>query len=152
MIKLKIFATRKQPLDIDIILLVIRLVYGYAFILISGWKIKNPFTWIGPDSSYSGFFQALAAVSEFYGGIAIMVGLFTRLGTFGIACTMAVALHLHHFIMGDPFVNLTGGSSYQLPAIYFLVAILFLFMGPGRFSLDRIIFGQVPYNTPEKND
>jgi hypothetical protein len=41
--------------------------------------------------------------------------------------------------MGDPLVNLTGGSSYQLPAAYLVIAVLMLAAGPGRFSADHLI-------------
>jgi putative oxidoreductase len=45
-------------------------------------------------------------------------------------------------IMKDPFVNMTGGSSYE-PALVFLgISILFLALGPGRFSIDQKIFGE----------
>lgn len=41
----KLFAGRKLTLDIDVILLLIRIAGGYAFV-IHGWgKIQNPFTW-----------------------------------------------------------------------------------------------------------
>jgi putative oxidoreductase len=43
--------------------------------------------------------------------------------------------------MGDPFVNLTGGRSFELATAYLLIALVLLVAGPGRFSLDRTIFG-----------
>jgi putative oxidoreductase len=138
----KLFATRLQPLDFDIVLLLMRLACGYAFIIIGSGKIKDPMGWMGPDAAYPGFLIALAAISEFVGGIALMLGLVTRLAGFGLCCTMLVAIYEHKFNMGDPLVNLTGGSSYQLPVMYFFIALMLLVNGPGRFSLDRLIFGQ----------
>ena len=35
----------------------------------------------------------------------------------------------------------TGSASFELPAAYFCLAVLLLAGGPGRFSLDRRIFG-----------
>ena len=121
-------------------LLLLRVVAGLAFVF-HGWpKIQNPFGWMGPDGFAPGLFQALAALSEFIGGIAWMVGLLIPLSSLGIACTMVVAVCMHAFMRGDPFVS-AGGSSYELAAIYFCISILLLAAGPGRFSADRKIFG-----------
>jgi putative oxidoreductase len=137
----KIFAVRPHGADVDFVLLLIRIVVGIAF-LYHGWgKIQNPMAWMGPDAEVPGWLQALAALSEFGGGIALIFGLFTRLAAFGLMCTMAFAVHAHAIKMGDPFVNLTGGRSFEPAAIYLLIAILFLVLGPGRFSLDSRIFG-----------
>jgi putative oxidoreductase len=139
--KSQLFAIRRQPLETDLVVLFIRLVVGYAFML-HGWgKIQNPLGWMGPTSSVPGIFQALAAISEFGGGFALITGFLTRLGAFGIACTMAVAVFLHRFVLKDPFVNLTGGRAYELAAAYLVVAAYFVISGPGRYSLDRLIFG-----------
>lgn len=137
----KFFAVRNQPLDIDIVLLLIRMVCGYTFIL-HGWgKIQDPFHWAGDQSPFPTFLLGLAALSEFGGGLAWVAGLLTRLAAFGIACTMIVAVYMHSIIMGDPLVSLTGGRAFELAAVYFLIALLLLIAGPGRFSLDRKLFG-----------
>jgi putative oxidoreductase len=135
------FAIRELPVGVDLALLLIRLLAGYAFVL-HGWgKIQNPLNWMGQGSSIPGIFQALAAVSEFGGGFALITGFLTRLGALGIGCTMAVAVYMHRFVMGDPFMNLSGGRSYEPASVYLVIALLLLIAGPGRFSLDRIIFG-----------
>ncbi len=121
-------------------LLLLRLVAGLAF-AIHGWpKIQNPFGWMGPEGFAPGIFQALAALSEFGGGIAWIVGLLTPLAALGIGCTMIVAVCMHAFMQGDPFVS-AGGSSYELAAIYLSISVLLLAAGPGRFSADRQFFG-----------
>jgi len=139
--KSKCCAIRNQPVDVDLILLLIRIICGYAFVLIGWGKIQHPLNWMGDESSVPGILQALAAISEFGGGIALIIGLLTRLGALGIGCTMVGAIIMHRFVMGDPFVNFTGGSSYQLAVVYLLIALLLVTLGPGRFSLDRRIFG-----------
>jgi putative oxidoreductase len=125
-------------------LLVLRLVAGWAFILHGYGKITNPFGWMGPDAGVPGVFQALAAISEFGGGIAWMLGLLTPLFSFGLLCTMAVATHMHAVVLGDPFVKSGPGPGgfYEPGLVYFCVAVLFLLAGPGRFSADRFIFGE----------
>lgn len=121
-------------------LLVLRLVMGAAFVL-HGWpKIQNPLSWMGPDATMPGILQALAAISEFGGGLALIVGLLTRFASLGIAAVMVVALATVHLAMGHPFVAKAGGPSCELPAVYLACAVLFLIMGPGRISLDALLF------------
>ena len=132
---------RDHVLGGDVGLLLIRLVGGVAF-MIHGWgKIQNPFGWMGAEAPVPGFLQALAALSEFGGGLAWILGLLTPLACLGLASTMAVAAFMHAIQWGDPFVATGGGPSYELALVYFCVSALILVLGPGRLSLDRVIFG-----------
>lgn len=136
------FAPAQHSTFADLALLLLRVVVGLAFML-HGWgKIQNPFAWMGPEGFAPGFLQALAALSEFGGGLAWILGLLTPLASLGIASTMAVAFSTHAFLRGDPFVSMTGGPASELAAVYFCIAMLLLALGPGRFSLDRMIFGK----------
>ena len=123
-------------------LLLLRLVVGLAFMFHGYGKIQNPFGWMGPNANMPGIFQALAALSEFGGGLAWMLGLLTPLASLGLACTMGVAVRLHAFVLHDPFVRKDLGGSYELASVYLCVALLLLLAGPGRFSVDRLIFGE----------
>lgn len=123
-------------------LLILRLVAGLAFIFHGYGKITNPFGWMPAESGVPGILQALAAVSEFGGGIAWMLGILTPLASFGLACTMAVAVWMHAVVLRDPFVPQGPGSSYELVSIYLCIAVLLLLSGPGRISLDRAVFGK----------
>jgi putative oxidoreductase len=125
-------------------MLLLRLVMGTAFIF-HGWsKIQNPLDWMGPDAGVPGILQALAALSEFGGGMALIVGLLTRLASLGIAGVMVGALVMVHLPQGHPFVGKGGGPSYELSAVYLACAALFLLLGAGRFSLDAILFNKRP--------
>ena len=125
----------------DLGLFLVRVVAGSAF-MIHGWgKIQNPFAWMGAEAPVPGFLQALAALSEFGGGLAWILGLLTPLACLGMASTMAVAVFMHAFKWGDPFIASGGGSSYELALVYLVIAILLFGIGPGRLSLDRVIFG-----------
>jgi putative oxidoreductase len=121
-------------------LLILRLVMGAAFIL-HGWpKIQNPTAWLGAGNPTPALFQALAAVAEFGGGIALILGLLTRVAAVGLAVTMVVAITTFHLPQRDPFVN-PGGSSWELAGIYLACSILLFLTGPGRISLDAAFFG-----------
>lgn len=123
-------------------LLLIRVVSGLG-IALHGWgKIQKPFTWMGPDAPVPGFLQALAALSEFGGGIALILGFLTPLALFGLAITMIVAITTVHLKAGHPFVARGGGPSFELAALYLAVSLLVLIAGPGRLSLDAIFFGR----------
>jgi putative oxidoreductase len=125
-------------------LLLVRLVTGAAFIR-HGWpKIQNPFGWMsamGPTPVPS-FLQALAALAEF-GGIALILGLLTPLAAFGIVCQMLGALFLVHFPRGDSFVA-QGRPSFELALVYLVLAVLLIALGPGRWSLDALLFRKAP--------
>ena len=68
-------------------LLLLRLVMGVAFVL-HGWgKIQNPMGWMGPEATMPAVLQALAAISEFGGGLALIAGLLTRSASLGITAS-----------------------------------------------------------------
>jgi len=138
----RILQPSPQPAFSSTALLLMRLVIGTAFI-IHGWpKIHNPFGWMGPQSPVPGFFQLLAALSEFGGGIAWVIGLLVPLASLGIGCTMIVAVSMHAIVLHDPFVHLAGGRSFELASAYLCTAVLMFAMGPGTFSLDAKVFGE----------
>lgn len=123
-------------------LLFLRVAMGIVFIL-HGWpKIQNAFSWMGTDSGVPGIFQAAAAVAEFGGGIALALGLLTRFSALSIAGVMVGALALVHIPHGDPFVGKPGAPSSEPATVYLVCALLFVLVGPGRFSLDALLFGQ----------
>ena len=138
----QLFKPRHLSARVSTGLLLLRLVVGLAFMHHGFGKIQHPFGWMGPDATIPGVFQALAAVSEFGGGLAWMLGLLTPLASSGLLCTMTVAVWTHTTVLHDPFVSQTGGRSFELALVYLSVAVLLLLAGPGRFSLDRLIFGE----------
>ncbi len=136
----KFFQIPALSSNVSIGLLLVRLVMGVAFIL-HGWgKIQAPFSWM-PNSNIPGIFLFLAALSEFGGGIALILGCLTSLASLGLAFTMAVAVYFHAVVFGDPFVS-KGGGSYELGMLYFALSIMFVLAGPGKFSIDKTIFGE----------
>jgi putative oxidoreductase len=83
--------------------------------------------------------SALAAGSaEFFGGIALIVGLLTRFAGANFAFTMLVASFAVH---GGAFGAQNGGMEYPLTLA--MVSLAIALTGPGRFSLDRVVFSKV---------
>lgn len=126
-------------------LLVLRLVVGTAFIL-HGWpKIQNPMHWMG--DKVSPILQLAAAIAEFGGGIALILGFLTPIAAGSIAIDMAFALFLVHFPQHQPFVGGGPGGSFELPLVYLAVMAALLGTGPGAYSLDAAVFGRGPVAT-----
>ena len=126
--------------SVSLALLLLRLIVGVAF-LYHGWgKIQNTFAWMPAGSPIPGFLQFLAALSEFGGGAALILGLFTPLASLGLGLTMLVATYFHAIVMNDPFVNLTGDGSFEPALGYLGISVLFMALGPGKISLDALLF------------
>ena len=123
-----------------IALLVVRFVFGLGLMLHGLPKTKSPFGWMGPDAAVPGILQFLAVFSEVGGGLALIIGLLTPIAAFGIVSTMLYAIFAVHLANGDPFVG--KGGSYESAAGYFSVALLILLAGPGKLSLDALLFGR----------
>lgn len=77
----------------------------------------------------------VAAFTEFFGGIALILGLLTPLAAIGVAIDMAVAIvkvHLHR--------GLTGSGGFEFPLSVLALALLLLADGPGYLALDHALF------------
>jgi putative oxidoreductase len=124
-------------------LLVLRLVAGTAMML-HGWpKIQHATSWMGPKAPVPGVLQALAAVAEFGGGLCWVLGLLTPVASLLILGTMATALAMVHLPQGDPFVaRQPGGPSLEPALDYLAIAVTLLLVGPGKLSLDALLFGR----------
>ena len=116
----------------------LRVVAGLLFLQAGGMKI---FDWFGGGPSQFGGHPAfmsqtwIGGVLEFYGGAAILVGLFTRPVAFVLSGEMAVAYFQFHQPQGFwPIQN------HGEPAV--LLCFIFLFFaahGAGGWSIDAIL-------------
>ncbi len=78
----------------------------------------------------------LAGFIEFYGGILIAIGLFTRYAAFLSVCNMAAGWFIVHAPSGwIPILN--GG---ELALMYLVSFLVILFYGPGKWALDNKLF------------
>jgi putative oxidoreductase len=75
----------------------------------------------------------VSSFTEFFGGLLVLLGLFTRLAAFAICIDLSVAIvkvHLHHGMMGN------GG--YELPLALASLAFALIFFGGGPMAFDHI--------------
>ena len=126
--------------QIDTALAVLRIVLGITFILHGGQKLFV-FGFAGVSGAFAqmgipapGLLGPFVAFVEFFGGIAILLGLLTRLAALGVGATMVVAILTVHLKNG--FFAPTG---VELPLALLASAIALVIAGAGRFSLDALI-------------
>ena len=108
----------------------LRIVAGFLFTLHGAQKL---FGVLGGNQVESLMGQrGIAGILEFFGGLLIMVGLFTRPVAFLVAGQMAVAYFIAHAPNGFwPIMN-----RGELAAFYSFTWLFFFAHGPGDFSLD----------------
>lgn len=130
----KLFNIRYSDNGISFALLILRLTVGGLMIPHGVQKLmdfaekssafSDPFH-IGPALS-----MALVVFAEFFCGIFILIGLFTRLACIAPVISMAVALFYAH--NGDVF------GAGEKAALFLGGLLALLFTGPGKISLDRL--------------
>ena len=101
-----------------------------------GYGLEATGQWMASQGIEPGYLMALLAGSaEFFGGIALIVGLLTRPAALVASFTMLVALFTVH--IGNGFFLTSGGIEY---ALALAAATLFIALqGSGKISLDQAI-------------
>lgn len=122
-------------------LLVIRVFFGWGLVLHGYQKFTHggPFHW-GNDLGIPSFWQSMAFLGEFAGGLGLIVGLLTPLAALGITITMIVAFLKVHLPAHEVYVHMEGGPNYEVAAHYLIVGVGVLISGPGALSLDALLF------------
>ncbi len=122
----------------QITLFLLRIVAGLLFLQAGGMKLFDWFGGIPPQFGGHPSFMSqtwIGGVLEFYGGLAIMLGLFTQPIAFILSGEMAVAYFQFHQSNGAwPIQN------HGEPAV--LLCFIFLFFaayGAGEWSIDALI-------------
>lgn len=83
------------------------------------------------------FFAVLNGITEFFGGIAVGVGLFSRLAAAGLMGDMVIAMITVTWNNG--IVSDAVGSGYELNVALAALALVVALMGAGRLALDALI-------------
>jgi putative oxidoreductase len=112
-----------------------RIVIGFAFMTHGGQKL---FAWFGREEpvAYMSRF-GIAGVIEFFGGVFIMLGLFTRPVAFIASGHMAVAYWWMHAGGADPFSIWHWQNRGEMVMIFCFTWLLLAAFGPGDFSIDN---------------
>lgn len=106
------------------------------FAWFGGYGLEGTGQWMASVGLTPGYIMALLAGSaEFFGGVALILGLLTRSAALVNALTMLVALFWVHW--GNGFFLDTHGIEYAL-ALLSATATL-AFTGGGRYSLDAYL-------------
>jgi len=101
-----------------------------------GYGLQGTGQWMASVGIEPGYTMALLAGSaEFFGGIALVIGLLTRPAALVTAFTMLVAMLVVHWPNG--FFLTTNGIEYSLTLLAATCALLF--QGGGALSLDNVI-------------
>jgi putative oxidoreductase len=123
---------------------ILRVTLGFLFAA-HGWQKFNEWTIAGTQASFAKMGVPAAeiaapavAVLELGGGIALILGILTRIAALLLALDMLGALFLVHASAG--VFAATGG--YELVLLLAAAALAVALTGAGRISVDRALFGR----------
>jgi putative oxidoreductase len=151
-----------QAAHVTVAQTLLRVILG-AVMLAHGWlKVLHYEDWqrqvTGLGFPSPDLLAALALAGELLGGLGLIFGLLTRVAAVGVLSMRVAAIvtvHLKHGLLSQ-----NGGFEY--PLLLAVVAMYFLIVGPGPFSLDSVlrrrarrraierdpIWQHPPYSTP----
>jgi putative oxidoreductase len=143
-----LLGTRSGSLPTDLCLLAVRLILAWIFIYHGARRLFGWFDGPGLDASASYFantahlhpgklFALLGGIVEFGGGIALALGLLTRLAGAAIFVDMMMAIITVTWSNG---INATGTKSgYELNLALGFLALVPAVFGAGRLSIDAVL-------------
>jgi len=126
------YLDRLQPLA----LLVMRLALGAVMV---GHGYHNLFSGLHQhvelvrNLGLPGWSGYLSSVAEFFGGLLVLAGLFTRVAAVALCIDMVVAIWKYHWHNG-----LTGNGGYEFPLAVAALAFALIFFGGGPIAFDHI--------------
>ncbi len=110
-----------------------------------GWfggnGLKGTISWLGKTGARPAWFWGfMAALTEFGGGLLLILGFLSPLGSLGIIASMLTAIITVHWTKG--FWSSKGG--YEFPLVNLAAALALALTGPGAYSLDAILKISLP--------
>ncbi len=129
----------------NVALLLLRAMIGVVFIAHGAQKLFGAFGGHGLDGTANMmagnglkpgmFFAVLGGISEFGGGLLLLVGLMTPLAGLAIIGVMVMAIAVSSGERG--FIAIGGGQGYEYNLVLIAIALALVIAGPGQLSLDR---------------
>jgi putative oxidoreductase len=111
------------------------LIMKYGKVIFSNTEMQGQFDFFGNVLKFPApyFLAYLAKGTEFFAGLILALGLFTRLASLMLATTMFVATFIAN--------NGKFWSDAEVSFMYMLLFLAFFLAGPGKWSLDHLLFG-----------
>ena len=113
---------------------ILRVAAGALLVTHGYGKILNPFGASGMVESlgfYPGaFWSPLLSATEFFGGILIAIGLFTRPAAFAAMIVLAVTVYFHGIVQGE------GLMGAEKSILWALIMFFFVIRGANSHSVD----------------
>jgi putative oxidoreductase len=101
-----------------------------------GYGLEGTGQWMASIGLEPGYQLALLAGSaEFFGGIALLIGLLVRPSALVLSITMLVAIFSVHFTNG---LFMTG-NGYEFALALLAISVSLMFSGAGKLSLDNVL-------------
>lgn len=105
-----------------------------------GYGLEGTGGWMDSIGLSPGYLLALlAGLVEFFGGIAVIIGLLTRPAALAASALMVVAITSVHLQNG--FFMSNNGYEFGLTLLAGFVSLLI--SGPGRFAVDNLIAARI---------
>ncbi len=124
----------------DYLYLLFRVIVGVLFLFHGGQKLFGWFGGVGGDGSSVALVSlfGLAGIIEFLGGLALVLGLFSRLAATVSAIEMLVAFFMAHFPQGwNPLIN-----RGEAALLYFAAFLVVVIRGNGKWNLEQKLLGK----------
>jgi len=143
-----LFGTHTAPLPADVALIATRIVLAWVFVYHGSRRLFGWFDGPGLHDSAQYFantaglrpgtlFAVMGGSIEFFGGIALALGLLSRLAGAGLFVDMMMAIVTVTWANG---INATGTKSgYELNLALGVLGLVVAMFGAGRLSIDALI-------------
>src|SRR5580704_6140612 len=113
---------------------IIFIFHGYPKLFTHPHQTADAFVKMG----FPAYFAYIAGVLEFFGGILLIVGLFTRIAGLLLAAEMAVALVRVHGMLSNPM----NVHNYEFPLALAVGSFALAGVGAGLISMDHVIYSK----------
>lgn len=110
------------------------------FAWFGGYGLEGTGQWMESIGLSPGYLMALGAGSaEFFGGLLLLLGLFTRLSSVLLAFTMIIAIFSVHISNGLFMSN----NGYEFGLALLGMSLALAIQGGGKFALDNVIVNKL---------